>query len=114
MFLEYDGDIMGYWERGCQGLHQRGYGALFLKGGFGRGRERGHCSLADREEGTSTGTSPLGRWIFFSQWIETVDLTNRKSVGGFAEHHGWPRGTGGGSTKAKASADGWREWTGVR
>lgn len=79
----------------------------------GEGKEA-IAALLTKRRGHPQGPLHWADGFSFHNGIETADLANRKSVGGFAEHHGGPRGNGGGSAKAKASADGWREWTGVR
>ena len=79
----------------------------------GEGKEAFAALLTERR-GHPQGPLQWADGFSFHDGIETADLVNRKSVEGFAEHHGRPRGTGGGSAKAKASADGWRQWTGVR
>lgn len=106
-----DGDMMGYRERGRQGFHQRGCGALFLKDGFGSGRERGHCSFADSEE-EEQGQMDAQR---------ERDHGSGKRVGWRAlpPRHSEHRGSGAGGAEAKvklpsSSCDGGKEQTGAR
>lgn len=95
--LGYYRSIVACGDRGHQGLHQGGHSALFLKDGFGRRRERGHHSLADREAGPVE--RPSGRWMCTGK--ETTDLATRRSVDGFAGAVWCAQSWGGDSAKAK-------------
>lgn len=81
-------------------LHQKGHGALFLNDGFGKGRERGHCSLADNDEKPEGHHEVLSTGI--SKRKETVDLANQRLVErALPEHQGGYRESGGIKAKAK-------------
>ena len=99
----YSWDMMEDWEGGCQGLHQREYGGLFLEMGLrGERIEAIAALLTVRKEHP---WEPL-HWadgFSFCNRIETADLVDRRSVEGSAKHHGGPRGTRGGYAKARAS-----------